>query len=223
MRRNAKYCDKQRDAPMQISAEIRWFWKRTTEPELAAWFVSPKSHGEPAGGGNLRTDVYLIDRGQNELGFKLRGGKKGVEVKGLVQTIVSGCRVDPFAGDIEVWTKWTSGALKLDGLPLIEIEKRRWLRKFDTSMSQVREIAVDADERPIGGVSLPDEGCNVEYTEIRGEAFEFVTLGFEAFGALGNVVHGLRRTAAALASRSPPMPNGGLLASYPSWIPVATT
>ena len=104
-------------------------------------------------------------------------------------------------------------------MPLIEVEKRRWLRTSDTAPKEVREIAMDMEERPIGGLVLPDEGCNVEYTEIRvGEERTWASLGLESFGTLTTVADNLRRTAAVLASRQPPKLDAGWLASYPTWL-----
>ena len=118
---------------MQVSAEIRWFWRSAPPTGLEDWFCKAESHGCPAGGGKAREDAYLRDLSQPELGLKRRGGKKGVEVKGLVAVLWSGLVVAPFAGPIEIWSKWTSETLELNSV--IIVEKLRWLRKFDTSSS----------------------------------------------------------------------------------------
>ena len=83
---------------MQVSAEIRWFWKGVLPPELLVWFQRAERHSCAGGGGSVRTDAYLRDARQSELGLKLRGGKKGVEIKGLVAVIADGCQASPFIG-----------------------------------------------------------------------------------------------------------------------------
>jgi hypothetical protein len=148
------------EAVMEASAELRWFWQGAEPAALQQWFSDAELHDCAAGGGCLRTDTYLFDPQQAELGIKLRGNKTGVEVKGLVAVTAEGCR-DP----------------------------------------------------------LPEEGCNVEYTQISVEGSPpCVTLSFEAFGALDAVAVNLRRTTATLAMRRPPALVGGWRASYPSWL-----
>ncbi len=204
---------------MEVSAEIRWFWEGAGPPGLREWFRSEESHGCAAGGGGLRVDAYLSDPKQEELGIKVRGSQKGVEVKGLVAVIGEGCRDSPFVGPIQIWTKWSSDALSLTDAPLILVSKRRWLRKLVTASPEVREIALDDREFPIDGNRSPDEGCNVEYTEISIERFgQWVTLGFEAFGALNTVEATLRRTVAQLSLRQPPSLAHGRCLSYPAWL-----
>jgi len=199
---------------MEVSAEIRWFWQGTGPTGLHAWFSDCAD-----GGGIPRTDVYLLDPQQAELGIKLRGGKSGIEVKGLVATIANGSRHPSFAGPIEIWTKWPSTALSLTGAAVIQVNKTRRLRKFDTAWTPVREVSLDAQEHPSDGQRLPDEGCDVEYTEISVDGFPpWVTFGFEAFGLLETVAGNLRSVAARLAQRRPPPFDLGWCASYPLWL-----
>ena len=61
---------------MQLSAEIRILAGQQTGNSRIV--VLDKSvHSHPAGGGQLRSDVYLRDTQQRELGVKQRGGKAG--------------------------------------------------------------------------------------------------------------------------------------------------
>ena len=204
---------------MQISAEIRWFWQNLPPPRLQDWFCNADVNGPVAGGGKKRVDEYLIDPGQVELGIKRRDGKKGAEVKGLVQVLLDGLAVPPFTGPIELWTKWTSEPLDLRPYATISTVKRRWLRKFDTVGSIPQEIALDADEKPLGGERLPDLGCNVELTEVTLPGGSvWWTAGFEAFGSLETVRGSLTSVAKTLSARQPPELEHGRLLSYPSWL-----
>jgi hypothetical protein len=204
---------------MQISAEIRWFWRNTPPPGLEDWFYNADSPFCVAGGGKTRVDEYLRDPRQIELGLKRRGGKQGVEVKGLVAVLWDGLAVGPFAGPIELWTKWTSEPLALPSGALFAVEKRRWLRKFDTSLARPQEIPLDADEQPLDKRPLPVLGCNVEFTQITlaGDSVWW-TLGFESFGTIWTIANDLRAVATTLAVRQPPALGEGLLASYPAWL-----
>src|SRR5262245_2271817 len=94
-----------RGGQVPVSAEIRWFWRGAWPPSVEAWF---RTREVPAGGGKSRTDEYLVDRNQLELGLKKRGRKTGIEIKGLVgiRRAVS----IPFDGRVQIWSKWTSEA-----------------------------------------------------------------------------------------------------------------
>lgn len=205
---------------MQVSAEVRWFWPNRPADGLERWFVDGAAHaGVAAGGGDLRVDEYLVEPAQVELGIKSRGGKKGVEVKGLVA--VSGRLGEtPFEAPVELWTKWTSAALALPSGSTVRTEKRRWLRKFDGAHNPPREIALGADERPKdSSAALPARGCNVELTHVlvAGER-SWWSFGFESFGTVSTVEKDLAEVARLLAHRRPPSLPGGQAMSYPAWL-----
>jgi len=203
---------------MQVSAEIRWFWRSTPPPGLEEWFCKADAHCCSVGGGGKRLDEYLLDDQQVELSLKRRGGKPGVEVKGLVAVTWGSLMVGPFAGPVELWTKWTSDPLELTK-PTIAIKKQRWLRKFNTSVFLPQEIPLDCDERPLNNYSLPTLGCNVELTKIKLPNCDiWWTFGFEAFGTIRTVENDLRAVATVLVNRKPPKFEDGLLSSYPAWI-----
>ena len=210
---------------MQVTAELRWFWS-TSQDELKVWFCDSEIHNFPAGGGSKRIDSYLRDPRQVELGLKHRGGRYGVEIKGLVTVTADGCTEKPFDGDIELWTKWTSRTLILDTTKTITTEKQRWLRKFDTSSDRAVEVPLDQKENSVG--ELPARGCNIEFTQVRFLDFEtsealpdtttWWTLSFESFGSMETVADSLRMTAHEMALRNPPEFAKALRASYPSWL-----
>src|SRR4051794_7060617 len=103
---------------MQVSAEIRWFWTKQA-PHFAAWFLDSNYFPCPAGGGSrTRTDIYLRDPSQAELGLKRRGNKdeSGVEVKVLVAVMRNSLTGEPFSGDVEIWTKCASASLTRESL-----------------------------------------------------------------------------------------------------------
>jgi hypothetical protein len=97
--------------------------------------------------------------------------------------------------------------------------KRRWLRKFDTGGPTVTEIPLGADERPKAG-GLPDDGCNVELTEVWLEdpARLWTTLGFEAFGSFDRVERSLGATLTQMSAVAMPRIGAGQALSYPAWL-----
>jgi len=211
---------------MQISAEIRWFWKDPEPERLRTWFADPTYHGCAAGGGPpARIDKYLEEPNQTELGIKVRAFRAGqdhdaVEIKGLVAAELSRLNVSPWCGPIELWCKWKSGRVAVGPETIPNIQKTRWLRKFDCAMEWPIEIPLNAKESSDTGTPLPKRGCNVEFADILVERAgqRWCTLGFESFGSLATVADDLKATAALLANRNPPEFPSGCLASYPGWL-----
>lgn len=199
---------------MLVSAELRWFWRGGVPAVVDAWF---REREIPAGGGNPRTDEYLVDRNQIELGLKKRGKKPGIEIKGLV-----GIRRPvsmPFDGRVQIWSKWTSESLTIDHLPRVIVQKTRWLRKYDTSSSEPTEIALADDERPRHSPDqLPERGCHFELVTLQldGDPTLWSSIGFEAFGDLATVEDSLDRTMRHVRPADP-LPAGREL-SYPGWL-----
>ena len=199
---------------MLVSAELRWFWSGGVPPAVDAWF---RTAAFPPGGGKPRTDEYLADRNQIDLGVKKRGTKAGVEVKGLVgrRRAVS----VPFSGRVQIWSKWTSEGLTIDHLPRVAVEKTRWLRKYDTSGPEVVEIELDDEERPRRYPDkLPERGCHFEVVSLRVDRAGtlWASVGFEAFGELSDVEDSLDRTLRHVAPQTD-LPAGREL-SYPAWL-----
>ena len=207
---------------MMVSAEARWFWQGNPPDDLERWF---ELRPIVAGGGVPRLDEYLLDARQKELGIKSRGdiGKRpdadAIEVKGLVETRPP--LSEPFPAQVQIWTKWKSPALRIDGLPCIRVWKTRRLRKFDTSGSTVLELALDAKEKLVDRAALlPALGCHIELVALEvGEPRAcWWTLAFEAFGPLDTVEESLVRTMADVHPIEPAALSGGLELSYPAWL-----
>ncbi|MCC6585665.1 MAG: hypothetical protein IT168_03010 [Bryobacterales bacterium] len=198
---------------MQVSAEIRWFWRE--EPAaVVEWFHDRRLHPVSAGREDERVDCYLHDVNQDELGLKVRGNKPGIECKGLVERTAKGVAAGPFTGDLEIWCKWSSTSLNIPAHQLVCVSKRRAIRKFDTANGAVE---VESDQRP-------GSGCNVELTELTlPNGARWWSLGFEAFGGLETVGQSLIRAAGELASRSAPALPEGVEASYPAWLKSQTS
>jgi len=116
--------------------------------------------------------------------------------------------------------------LRLDGLRTIEIQKIRWLRKFDTSKTTLREIELNDRELPASAQErLPDEGCNVELTEIslNQGITNWWTLGFESFGSFNRFQQNLLATLGHLSQSDLPSLAPGLELSYPAWLSVISS
>jgi len=186
---------------MQVTAELRLWWPRCPV-EIESWWAGCSQPART----EVRTDIYLRDLEQAEIGIKCRNGEKstaGAEVKQLVASIGE-YRGQP----IELWVKSESPALTIFGLPTIAVHKARRLRDYgpDGTPAECE-----------GG----DKACHVELAEIRGEGEEasWWTLGFEASGTLGTVQTFLRRTLESIIPRPPDGAFASAVAgSYPLWL-----
>jgi hypothetical protein len=203
---------------MQVSAELRWFWKNAPPPGLEDWFkrARPSHPSAPGGGVVPRTDLYRRDAKQVELGIKLRGGKPGYEVKGLVEDL-GRIDADPFVGNGELWTKWTVEGLRFDAEEVVATTKLRWIRKLDTSGQGITEVELGADEKALSG-ARPQTGCQVELTQIFVGDEGWWSFSFESFGTVATVERDLRAGAAEMAKRSPPALADGAVLGYPAWL-----
>jgi hypothetical protein len=197
-----------------VSAEIRWFWRNALPPGLDAWF---RNGAVPPGGGSARTDEYLFDPGQVELGVKRRGPQTGVEIKGLVA--LRSTTAPPLNARVQIWSKWTSQTLSLANLPTIAVRKTRWIRKFDTGSRHVLEVPLDAQERPRDPEQRPERGCQLELVALSVESRvgAWWSLAFEAFGEVDTVETSLGRTLAHVAPGAPTLESAMEL-SYPAWL-----
>jgi len=205
---------------MQNSAEIRWFWRQSPSTKtLLTWFKSRSCHDFQAGGGELRSDIYLSDPNQNELGIKRRGLGPGVEVKGLVCIRKRKITLTLFEHRVEIWTKWKTNAIKVNKSATVKMKKLRWLRKFDTTGKSPFEIKLNRKELPIKKTPLPEQGCNVEFTVITMSGGEiWHSFGFEAFGPFNTLESSLLASITVLARRKLVLPKGAIEASYPMWL-----
>src|SRR5262245_34677522 len=135
---------------MQLSAETRLFWKDRAPDGLEAWFRDKTRHGSDPGGGGERTDKYVLDPNQVELGIKQRDARSdatpGYELKTLVAASWSVLTAGPLAGRVEMWTKVSAKALIIDEKLLVPIRKMRWLRKFETAGVDPVEIPLNDRE-----------------------------------------------------------------------------
>jgi hypothetical protein len=212
---------------MQVTAEVRWFQVGLVPDDLKQWFCEPARHFRcRVGGGRQRIDGYLLIQ-ETELGIKSRGGKKGLEVKGLVDVLPWQLDFGHVSVVPQLFCKWGSGQLEFGNLPAIEIVKTRWLRKFDTAAVDPREIQLgggDFGEDPVVKNERPDVGCNVELASVTKGNETWWTLGAEsfAFGRPGRTVdlvdQGLLRTMKALTSHAKVDLRGARYLGYAAWL-----
>lgn len=196
---------------MFITAEIRWFWNKQPAAGFKDWFMESGRHGCLPKHGTTRTDEYLINPGETQLGIKIRGGYGGIDIKGLIEVKHDALSYGPFTGPVEIWAKWRSGYIELERENTIPVEKERWMRLFETGAGSPVEIQEEVKQ-------LPERGCGIELTRVVVRSETWWTFGFESFGRLETIERDLYSVASAMASRQPPGLGDVVKHSYPSWL-----
>ena len=199
---------------MQPSMEVRWFFEGQLPGEVAKWFHESGFAPEDE---NERIDLYLDLPETDVLGVKLRAGKN-VEVKRRFASLGAVETWPGSHGYIDKWAKWSfpldpNGKRPDVNQPTggwLDVKKHRLYRKFEVKEGAIAEV---------DPTSFPNEGCNLEITELVYMDRPWSTLCFEAFGQFDSVEENLR-LALAHVQESRDLP--GLLLTqsyaYPRWL-----
>ena len=194
------------------SAEVRWFFLGSIPEPTKTWFGTSEEQEEPT-----RTDSYVVFPGCSGTSVKVREGK--FEIKALRSGPKCIEAVRGIFGKIESWVKWSVELSQSDlteesgkeGFDRLDIAKTRWLRKYNVDGSISAEVS---------RASRPEQGCNVELTELMVRSASWWTIGFEAFGPAVRVNENLSSTVSTFFSKRLPPPCELLEAnsmSYPAW------
>jgi hypothetical protein len=199
------------------TVEVRWFYKGTIPPEIAAWF----EHGEQMYDDLApRTDQYLRLAGSDALSIKLREGR--IEIKQRQRQYGAEHFHERVTGIVERWYKWSfilagdNGAFEEKLLPAqswIEVQKKRRLRRYN--------LADDRRLEALPVTTLPLQGCEFELTSLRAKGEEWWSLCFEAFGPEDTLHKSLALVAwHTMSSYPPPLLDADDSYSYPCWLEI---
>jgi hypothetical protein len=192
------------------SLEVRWIFPGQLTAAVARWF------GRFPAAMESREDTYLLDPPLSGLSVKVRGGG-ALEVKvfhgspGMLE-VAGRAR-----GQMESWQKWSFpfrplGQHSADPADWRPVCKRRRISRFSFAGGHMVALAAGlGDERK----------CEVELTEVRTDAQDWWTLGFEATGPADLLRSELEATATlvfaqALPSGAQPGPDES--SSYAQWL-----
>ena len=176
---------------MLPTVEVRWFYEGDV-PETTLQRFRSGELPQDRGTVEERTDAYLYLAGVDSLGIKLRGTNtrrendadqleiKRRQFEGGVVTFMPGV-----TGRLERWMKWVfhgessdpqlSSMLTAKDEVWVSVGKVRYQRKY-TVTGDKSVVALPLNE-------WPDNGCNVEVTEVIAPGGQgWWTLGLEAFG-----------------------------------------
>jgi hypothetical protein len=199
---------------MYPTAEVRWFFRGTIAPAVAAWFRRSEQVLEEE---LPRVDHYLRQVGTDSLNIKLREGRLEVKQRQQAGTVV---QFHPrVAGRVERWRKWSFELAEAAGPGLqpeimtphwIAVEKRRTLRRYRLEGERVVRVLP---------AELPEQGCDLELTRIRAGREAWWSLGLEAYGADPYLESLLVQVAGRLMARTePPSLATENSYGYPEWL-----
>ena len=186
---------------MWPTAEIRWWWQADAMPALRDWVlrgVSPIRE--------FRTDLYLADSQQTDIGIKRRAGG-AVEVK-MLSGLPDISLPPAMSGQAETWVKAESVALPLNDENTIAVGKER--------LSRVLGFA-DGGWQEAGGQDEVEEGLAVEYTMVEAQGSKWTTIAFEAFGS-DDPVRLLQAGITLFGAWPKEVAGPHLIGGYPLWL-----
>jgi hypothetical protein len=170
---------------MKSSVETRWFYHETLPADVRKWFCGSSLCRDD----EARTDQYLVLPGSNEVGVRIREGRK-LEIKartGLPQPLSLETGVS--VGRQDTWVKWSHDdrevvsrlAAFAGGSPeWLAVTKKRWIRKFHfDAAGNVEEIDPDAKDK---------SRCRVELAELNARGSSWWTMAFESQGQWNRAV-----------------------------------
>jgi hypothetical protein len=201
------------------TAELRWFFNNHIPATFHSWFGTDRL-GEP----ERRTDHYLILKGWETVGVKLRGGNEGrissVDVKAIKGTPEIVQISSNASGYVDLWVKWSDShesitpwidSLIADGDNWVRIDKIRWLRMVSLDKGQPLEIPSHLS---------PITGCGIELTQLEVNKTSAWSLSFEAFGGVRTLRSTLLQCASWFFEQCPVPSPLSIVASYgyPTWL-----
>ncbi|MBV7256095.1 hypothetical protein KCG44_04770 [Pacificimonas sp. WHA3] len=186
---------------MWQTGEIRWWWRGDAPAALEDWVLKGVAPLK-----DFRTDLYLADASQTDIGIKRRAGGT-VEVKMLcgLPDISLPAAMD---GQAELWVKADGVALPLTDENTLAVGKQRRRRILAFEDGGWREESSEDDV---------EAGVAVEIADIDIDGERWTTACLEAFG--DDNVSGLLQAAVTLFGPWPQdMVGPDLVGGYPLWL-----
>jgi len=171
---------------VKSSSEVRWFYHHKVTVLVKSWFCGSRLCKEE----EARTDQYLVMKGSNEVGVKIRGGQ-GFEIKARTKmpqpfSLATGASV----GRQDAWVKWSLDnpeavgrllAIEGNSSEWVTVTKKRWLRQFHVGPAgEIEETDANAEM---------EHGCNAELCELDICGSQWWSLAFESFGEVNRATN----------------------------------
>ena len=209
----------ERDRRLISTVEVRWFFQGKIPRQVQAWFHGGLGQVTPA---QARVDHYLRIAEGDALGVKLREGR--IEVKQRQRQLGAMPLQARVSGIVEHWRKWSFPLTRRTGPALdtpvpalgwVGVHKERQLSRY--------RLTGDGKLVAMSPARYPEQGCDLELTQVTAAGSEWWTLGFEAFGTEPGLEELLSLAAGELLrGTKPPLLPVEKSYSYPRWLQILT-
>jgi hypothetical protein len=200
---------------MHATMEVRWFYSGALPPDVGGWFL--QGEGQPVDP-SLRVDHYLPVAKGDGLGIKLREGRLELKRRHRQLGVVRLHR--RVAGIMEHWRKWSFPLADLNnGLTSVVHPASGWIGVYKRRRLQRYQVLDEGELLAVSSQHYPDQGCDLELTEVQAAGAAWWTLSFEAFGTEARLQKNLGLVAdRILSTTDPPVLAVEYSHGYPRWL-----
>jgi hypothetical protein len=208
------------------SCECRWFFEGDVDDQVVDWYRERRPWKRSYDLGPLewpkraRVDRYLRIPNNRDVGIKWRGepvegeGER-FEIKGRVASLGAQTLAPGVTGVVERWIKWACSGEAMHASNLIDVEKRRLLRKV-----RLDPQAADIEVPVMGAGSRVERGLQIELTRLSVAGVAHWTLSFEGFPDSSDLREPLIRSVSLFLRELPDALklSSEVSFSYPEWL-----
>lgn len=204
---------------MQLTAELRWFYRGTLPEEVVQWFQQGQL-GKHLAPPEEREDLYLYSPGCEYLGIKLRQGRLEIKWRKVELGVVHfGDRVE---GKAEKWGKWLCEDPTAESFQTADVVGKSWVSVKKVRTQRQYQIFPGESITAVPVTESIGQGCNVELTQLESNGNAWWSLAFEAFGEDDCLMEHLQAVASCVFKSY----RGSNLQAkdsyaYPSWLCIA--
>ena len=164
---------------MQLTAELRWFYRGTLPSEIFQWFQQDQLGGHLAPP-EEREDLYLYSPGCEYLGIKLRQGRLEIKWRKAELGVVHfGDRVE---GKAEKWGKWLCEDPTAESFQPADVVGKSWVSVKKVRSQRQYQVFPGESITAVPVTESIAQGCNVELTQLSINGNAWWSLAFEAEG-----------------------------------------
>lgn len=203
---------------MQLTAELRWFYRGTLPEEILQWFQQNQL-GEHLAPPEEREDLYLYSPRCEYMGIKLRQGRLEIKWRKTELGFVAfGDRVE---GKAEKWGKWLCENPTAESFQPADVVGKSWVSVKKVRSQRQYQVFPGESITAVPVTESINQGCTVELTQLGINSNAWWSLAFEAFGEDDCLIDHLHAVASCVfkSYREPKLQARDSYA-YPSWLSV---
>lgn len=173
---------------MLSSTELRWFYPGKLPVAISAWF-NAEHLGKSLEPPEKREDVYLyIAPDCDYMGIKLRLGRLEIKWRKAELGIVNIAQI--VEGKLESWDKWAcEDSTARNFQPQSVVDKSHWIKVSKVRQQRKYQVLAQNLVQDVPLNTTPDQGCNIELTQLSIGGNDWWSIALEAFGESTDNLH----------------------------------